>query len=306
MSRIRRGRSAFTLIELLVVIAIIAILIGLLLPAVQKVREAAARMKCSNNLKQIALAVHSYQDGQGRLPQNTPPNGSWSNADNSWGWMTQILPYMEQDNLYKTMNWAAVPLPNFDANTTTIAFHGTQIIAFLCPSDPSSTAARTDRANGNLATGCTNYKGVDGNNWCWGNWTNNGPTGNCDGLDNGNGMFFRSDKKRTLRLEQMLDGTSNTLMVGEDNPDRNQHLGWPRSNYSTGTTSIPLNTSIVGSTPQFGYGDWPNVYSFRSRHTNGANFALADGSVRFISQAIDITTYRNLSTYSGGEVTGNF
>jgi len=304
-----RKRSAFTLIELLVVIAIIAILIGLLLPAVQKVREAAARMSCQNNLKQLGLAVHGYQDSQGRLPYSNSPN-SYGYDDNgrSWSWISRILPHVEQDNLFKQLNINdGNPGASYTFNQAGQS-QATQIKSLLCPSDSSSQAPRTDRANGSTGygTGCTNYKGVAGDNWCWGNVTNTGYTGDCNGLDNGNGIFFRSDDRRRLRLEQITDGTSNTFMVGEDVPDRNVHLGWPRANYSTGTCAIPLNQSLPGKTPSFGAGDWPNVYSFRSRHAGGANFCLADGSVRMVTESINLTTYRALSTAGGGEVIGNY
>ncbi len=299
MSQSRR-RSAFTLIELLVVIAIIAILIGLLLPAVQKVREAAARMSCSNNLKQLGIAVHSYHDANLYFPQNASPNTyGYGDGNNSWSWLAQILPNIEQGNLYTTGGIASLPAFNSSAVSST------QIKTYLCPSDSSSNQARTDRANGGLLTGCTNYKGVAGSNWAWGSYTNTGPSGNNNGLDVGDGMFYRSDSQRKLTMVGISDGTSNTLMVGEDIASINQHSGWPRANYATGTCSIPLNNALVSGQPGFGNpGDWPNVYSFRSRHTGGANFALADGSVRFISQTIDLQIYRNAATITGGEVNG--
>jgi len=305
MNQGRKSRAGFTLIELLVVIAIIAILIGLLLPAVQKVREAAARMQCSNNLKQLALAVHGFQDSEGRIPYSSSPNTyGYGDTGKSWSWLTRILPYIEQGNLYSQIGITGAPAtwPTFNQRQMQ---HSTQIKTYLCPSDNSSTQVSHNRANGSTAAGCgnTNYKGVSGNNWAWGTYQFTGPTGNRNGLDVGNGMFYRSDDGRSLRLEQMSDGTSNTYMIGEDIPGLNLHCGWPRANYSVGTCAIPLNSGMVAGQPGFGNpGDWPDLYSFRSRHTNGANFAIADGGVRFISQSIDLTVYRGFASHSGGEV----
>src|SRR5262245_27031733 len=152
LSRRARSRSAFTLIELLVVIANIAILIGLLLPAVQKVREAAARMSCSNNLKQIGLAIHNFQDSQGRIPWNWSPNTyGYDINGRSWSWLSKILPYIEQDNLFNTGGLGASPLagssPILPRFVDVLPVYGTQVKTFLCPADDSSQQARTDRAN---------------------------------------------------------------------------------------------------------------------------------------------------------------
>jgi len=316
----RRSRGGFTLIELLVVIAIIAILIGLLLPAVQKIREAANRMKCSNNLKQMGLAIHNFHDTNGKLPSNMSPNVyGYDDNGRSWSWLAHLLPYIEQDNLHKSTlglafgaianaKWDLANGPN-DANAgptfnQLAAVHATIIKTYLCPSDGDSAKAFVDgRGNGTTSAGCgpTNYKGVAGSNWAWGAITNVGPSGNNNGLDVGDGIFWRSDGQTPRTLASVTDGLSNTLMVGEDVPTRNVHCGWPRSNYATGTCAIPLNQSLPGSTPQYGASDWPNVYSFRSRHPNGANFALGDGSVRYVPQSINIDVYRAAATRGGGE-----
>src|SRR5690348_71407 len=143
--RFRSSRPGFTLIELLVVIAIIAILIGLLLPAVQKVREAAARMKCQSNIKQLALAVHSFHDAQGRIPWDQSPesqqSATWGMGGTNWSWLAMILPYIEQDNLYKAAN---IPNNTLQQSVTQIA---TQIPTFLCPSDNATQGPRTDAAD---------------------------------------------------------------------------------------------------------------------------------------------------------------
>ncbi len=317
MSKIvcQRDRRGFTLIELLVVIAIIAILIGLLLPAVQKVREAAARADCQDKLHNLAIAVHNCQDAMGRLPYNNSPN-DWGYGDDgrSWSWISMLLPYFEQANLYNAGSlgtpWSGYsgtnppPPPTFRFMDVP-AVHGTVIKALVCKSD-NSVNPSFNRANGSTSGGCgiTNYKGVSGSNWAWGTYVNAGPTGNTNGLDAGDGMFYRHDSRRPLRLENMQDGTSNILMIGEDIPDNNVHCGWTRSNYSVGTCAIPLNRGVTAQqlAALGGAGNWPELYSFRSRHTNGANFAMADGRVVFISQSIDLNVYRALASQSGGEV----
>jgi prepilin-type N-terminal cleavage/methylation domain-containing protein len=310
-------RLGFTLIELLVVIAIIAILIGLLVPAVQKVREAAARSACQNNLKQLALAVHNYHDTYKMLPRSAGPGYNYNaTSPNCWSWIARTLPYIEQNNLYTQGNIAAGPtlsasvLPDGTPTCSKI------IPSLLCPADPDANKVFQDRANiGNVngvGVGGSSYQGVAGQNWEWGdarwnpvygfaNGTGAYPNGN--GLDQGDGIFYRSDAIGTpkLTLLGIKDGTSNTFMIGESLPTKNYHCDWAFFNHATATCAIPPNALRTDGT-EFSLYDWPNVYSFHSNHTAGVQFAMGDGSVRFVPNSIDIAVYRALASRAGGEV----
>jgi prepilin-type N-terminal cleavage/methylation domain-containing protein/prepilin-type processing-associated H-X9-DG protein len=330
---VKSSRRGFTLIELLVVIAIIAILIGLLLPAVQKVREAAARMSCQNNIKQLALACHNYENTNGTLPRNGSENRAhWTQSHNNpegtgccgtnaprWSWIARLLPQFEQDNL---ANSAQIPVGM--ANTpAAIAAARTNLKALTCPSDITPERVPNNRFSSGTAA-VTSYKGVSGDNWgtdYFGSVSDiqfttpyrNPTTGSNlnsvqNGLEKGNGLFWRSDiRSGKLELLAISDGTSNTFMIGEDMGMFISWNEWAAPNGAIGTCAIPINVGNIIGDPDTGVdgskiGRWQTRYSFRSAHSGGMNMGLADGSVRFIRDSIPILTYRQMATRAGGEV----
>jgi prepilin-type N-terminal cleavage/methylation domain-containing protein len=300
-----RPRHAFTLIELLVVIAIIAILIGLLLPAVQKVREAAARSKCSNNLKQIALAAHNYHDVNGYLPISRSP---WSESAavaplTGRGWILESLPYMEQSALYDKLEPTKVGAMFSGQGLltpATLPLLQTRVPTLHCPSDPSSmdTTIWTQMYQiGPNAIELTNYKGVLGDHAMGGNTTYGGSPDRHN-QNQANGMFYRNSYQDKKKLTDVTDGTTNTFMIGEDVPKYNYHSAAYYSNGDYSSCHLPLNYMPNPPDPA----NWPWAISFRSMHPTGANFALADASVRFVRQSIDMTQYRWSCTKAGGEI----
>ena len=315
-------RPAFTLIELLVAIAIIALLIGLLLPAVQMAREAARRAQCVNNLKQLGLALENYHDVVGAFPMGYAAGPKFTDGANDttpgWGWGTMILVQLEQPALFHSANFG---LPVEAAQNTTVG--GSLLATYLCPSDPTSGPFGVTSASGNaLATlAPTSYAA------CVGDDATDAATGlNNDGL--GSGIMFRNSR---IRVADIIDGTSNTILVGERAWSNSQGV-WPGAVNTAVTRRGPLNRCPNTGAPYYPAATLVQAHchllntnsdpdggldDFSSRHPGGANFAFADGSVRFLKEVTqDVGTdpkgnpvyspsglvFQALATRAGGEV----
>jgi prepilin-type N-terminal cleavage/methylation domain-containing protein/prepilin-type processing-associated H-X9-DG protein len=292
-------RTGFTLIELLVVIAIIAILIGLLIPAVQKVREAAINSQCRNNLHQISVAAHNYHTTYKRLPPavnmpnvNMVTSSNWPAAPFPGKWFSlhmALLPYVEQDNIITT---AVDNVPNpHSVNCATATSVGAQVITiYVCPGD-SLIPPYTGQYSG-LTFAITSYGGCSG--------TSATSTTSTSMLQNG--IFFMNS---SIRISDIKDGTSNTLMFGERSrmnlqvTSSSQVLGgWAWVNqFAQEDNTMNTSVGIEGTLAH-------DLNAFGSQHAGGntANFAFADGSIHTLQKSIGIITFQRLSTRAGGEV----
>jgi prepilin-type N-terminal cleavage/methylation domain-containing protein len=343
-------RRGFTLIELLVVIAIIAVLIGLLLPAVQKVREAAARTKCSNNLKQIALALHAFHDGRHVMPPGIGAidDAIVQRANQPWylirtipfkppyglrvaSFLTHILPYLEQQALYDHMPQTNQADTGLTAAQSDAILAGAAFNGYTCPSEPRTSF---EFNFGSSTRTLTCYAGVAGSSvYAAAGY----------GIIKGDGVLFWRSK---VSISDIVDGTSNTLMVGERPPSPNFLWGWWHTSTDPFTGTGPSPTSgyygqlwdydaLCGTenetqspyssydVPPYGSCPLPSRYRppgppglnnlgspsnacdlnhFWSNHNNGAFFAFADGSVRFIPYSA-VSIMKALGSRNGGEVT---
>lgn len=306
-----KKKKAFTLVELLVVIAIIGVLIALLLPAVQAAREAARRMQCTNNLKQIGIALHNYHDTNKRF------SAGWRGYDEGkpcvygdpgWAWAAAILPFMEKSNL---MN--ACDLNRSVGDEINQAARTTFVPQYFCPSDPYNEEKFKMEDSGLLDHEGAGHEGHDHEHeadheaeFAVASYIASlGTTNIHDGEDYGHegtnaGKIFKGDgafyHNSDLAMDAFIDGLSNTIFVGERGTRKIHFSTWV--GMPPGEGCIP---AIIIGTFNGGFNNTGSRHGFSSYHAGGANFLYGDGSVRFIPETVDASVIKALSTREGGE-----
>jgi prepilin-type N-terminal cleavage/methylation domain-containing protein len=295
-------RKGFTLVELLVVIAIIGILVALLLPAVQAAREAARRAQCTNNLKQIGLALHNYHDKRKVLP----PGSFWGGLVNPYrgSILVHILPEMEQQPLYDQIDFTTL-VDSQSINGKPLS--QISITGYVCPSNPdggfrNGTAVHSYAANQGPTQQIDNANCSCSESAAW-NAYGLSPYGNAQNFA---GPFSRLAK--STRFADITDGLSNTIFFGEVLSQCSSHVrsGWVGSNNANGLagTLIPINYNSCDDANANGCQrscNWNTELGFKSKHPGGALFLLGDGSVRFIPQTVDHWTYNYLGSRNDGK-----
>ena len=350
----RRASRGFTLVELLVVIAIIGILVALLLPAIQAAREAARRTSCTNNLKNLGLAVLNHHDVQKHFPlshgwtspaQDEPnvvaaTSGASGRKLSGKGWILSALPQLEEQPLYDQFRTggafegsitaggcavATTPYPNKGLNSKNNGISGpelmkTQLSVLQCPSDESVLQLSNNQFQW---TGClvatTSYKGVmddsfigqdfgsvyshDNSPYPSGVYERDPTRRACYAGTRCRGVFYKHSWLKPVKIAEITDGTSKTVMIGEDIPELNRHSTAFYSNGDTCSCNTPLNNGINlfgGDVESFAVAWW-DAQGFRSLHPGGVHFCLVDGSVRFVSDSVESELYRISCTRNGEE-----
>lgn len=341
MSASHGKRRAFTLVELLVVITIIGILIALLLPAVQAAREAARRSQCINNLKQIALGLHGYNDAHGCFPPGGFSYQPYAPNYRQASWLVRILPFVEQGTAYGEIQFIDTDwtMQSNRINRNWQVTHTLRVPSFRCPSSvlPETRSQGTNAATQALGAPATityqlvNYVGIGGT-YYRGSDMSTQPTPNqaaYGGYSTYNGIIVSVDglQPTPISMQHIFDGTSNTFCIGEQSSyhydsagnkaDRRacNHDGGPWSCGAGGSGDWWLNISIVRYPINFegtgwvGTGfeyPWYRHTVIRSSHPGGAQLAMADGSARFLSQSVDFTTFTRLCDREDRQAVGNY
>lgn len=323
-------KSGFTLVELLVVITIIGILVALLLPAIQAAREAARRSQCANNLKQIGLATLNYEASC----QILPPGAFWSeNAEQRRGSiLVHLLPFMDNQSLYDAFDFSQnTDGQCFDGTTNPIG--ATVVAAYLCPSDATEPKTFDTPAHASFApvgdgiyrtVALHNYAASRGANQlaynsecsCVNNW-NSFAISNASSYESPAGVFSGPFTRLGVceRMSSIADGLSNTIFFGEVLPMSSWHAdnGWATSNNGNGyvSTIIPINYDTSdrdGSAADkcHSFCNWNTADGFKSAHADGATFVFGDGSVHFLAESIDFTTYLRLGAKNDGQIVADY